>query len=125
MIVFLDAHVLLWWWADDKRLGEPARRSITDPANAIVVSAATVWEIEVKRAAGRLTAPPNMLATLGAEEFDVVPITGEDAVAAAELPPHHRDPLDRLLIAQARRLDGLVISNDRAVGMYEANVLPA
>ena len=125
MIILVDAHVLLWWWADDKRLGEPARRSITEPANTVLVSAATVWEIAVKRAAGRLTAPENILATLRAEEFDVVPITGQDAVAASELPPHHRDPFDRLLIAQARRLDALVISNDRAVGAYDVNVSPA
>ena len=125
MIVFLDAHVLLWWWSDDRRLGQPARRSITDPANSIVVSAATVWEIAVKRAAGRLTAPANILATLTSEAFDVVPIAGEDAVAAAELPPHHRNPFDRLLIAQVQRLDALVISSDRAVGAYGVNVLPA
>ena len=50
MIVMLDAHVLLWWWADDPRLGQPARRSIADPANAMVVSAGTIWEIAVKRA---------------------------------------------------------------------------
>ena len=121
----LDAHVLLWWWADDQRLGDPARRTITEPANTIVVSAGTVWEIAVKRTAGRLTAPAHILATLSAEQFDVVPITGEDAVAAAELPPHHRDPFDRLLIAQAQRLEALVISNDRALGSYDARVLPA
>ncbi len=125
MIVFLDAHVLLWWWGDDRRLGEPARRSIADPANSVVVSAGTVWEIAVKHAAGRLSAPGNLIETLRAEEFDVVPVTGEDAEAAAELPPHHRDPFDRLLIAQALRLDALVISNDRAMAGYEAHVLPA
>ena len=125
MIVFLDAHVLLWWWADDDRLGDPARRSIADPANSVVVSAGTVWEIAVKQAAGRLGAPRNLLETLEAERFDVVPVTGQDAVAAAELPLHHRDPFDRLLVAQALRLDALVISNDRAVSMYGAHVLPA
>ena len=125
MILILDAHVLLWWWADDRRLGPPARRSITNPEHSVVVSAATVWEIAVKRAAGRLGAPANILDTLQSEQFDVVPITGEDAVSAAELPLHHRDPFDRLLISQALRLDALIITSDRAISAYEANVLPA
>ena len=125
MIVMLDAQALLWWWADDARLGQPARRSIADPANAVVVSAGTIWEITVKRAAGRLSAPANLLETVDAESFDVVAVTGGDAVAAAELPKHHRDPFDRLLIAQAQRLDALVITRDRAFDAYEVKVLPA
>ena len=125
MILILDAHVLLWWWADDRRLGQPARRSIADPGNSVLVSAGTVWEIAVKRAAGRLSAPANILETLQREQFDVVPLTGDDAVSAAELPMHHRDPFDRLLVAQALRLDALIITSDRAVSAYEANVLPA
>ena len=125
MIIMLDAHALLWWWADDRRLGQPARRSIADPANTVAVSAGTIWEIAVKRAAGRLDAPGNLLETVNAEKFDVVPVTGGDAVAAAELPMHHRDPFDRLLIAQAQRLDALVITRDRVIGAYEVNVLPA
>jgi PIN domain nuclease of toxin-antitoxin system len=125
VIVLLDAHALLWWWADDRRLGQPARRSIADPANAVVVSAGTIWEIAVKRAAGRVTAPANLLETLEAEKFDIVSVTGADAVAAAELPLHHPDPFDRLLIAQAHRLDALVITRDRVFGAYDINVLPA
>jgi len=125
VIVFLDAHALLWWWSDDKQLGQAARRSITDSTNTVVVSAGTVWEIAVKRAAGRLAAPIDLLSALEAEDFAVVPVTGEDAVAAAELPGHHRDPFDRLLIAQAQRLDALVVTHDRAIAAYEVHVLPA
>ena len=125
MILILDARVLLWWWADDRRLGQPARRLIADPANSVVVSAGTVWEIAVKRAAGRLSAPANILETLEREQFDVISLTGDDAVSAAELPLHHRDPFDRLLVAQALRLDALIITSDRALSAYKANVLPA
>jgi PIN domain nuclease of toxin-antitoxin system len=125
VILLLDAQVLLWWWADDRRLGQPARRSIADPGHSVVVSAGTVWEISVKRVAGRLKAPANILETLQSEQFDVLPITGDDAMAAAELPQHHRDPFDRLLIAQALRLDALIITSDRALAAYEAQILPA
>jgi PIN domain nuclease of toxin-antitoxin system len=124
VIVFLDAHALLWWWSDDAQLVQAARRSITDSTNTVVVSAGTVWEIAVKRAAGRLAAPIDLLEALRTEGFDVVPVTGEDAVVAAELPGHHRDPFDRLLIAQAQRLDALVVTRDRAIAAYEIHVLP-
>ena len=95
------------------------------PCNGFATSAGTIWEITVKRAAGRLSAPANLRETVDAERFDVVAVTGGDAVAAAELPKHHRDPFDRLLIAQAQRLDALVITRDRAFGAYEVKVLPA
>jgi PIN domain nuclease of toxin-antitoxin system len=125
MIVLVDAHALLWWASDDPKLGEPARRTIADPANVVLVSAATIWEIEVKRVAGRLDAPENMLQDVGAQGFDVIPITGADAVAAARLPAHHRDPFDRLLIAQALRLEAIVVSRDRDFAAYGVHQLLA
>jgi PIN domain nuclease of toxin-antitoxin system len=125
VIVLLDAHALLWWANDDPTLSEPARRTITDPANAVLVSAATIWEIEVKRVAGRLDAPQHILEAAEQTGFDVVPLTGADAVAAANLPQHHRDPFDRLLIAQALRLDAIVISRDRAFAAYGVHQLLA
>jgi PIN domain nuclease of toxin-antitoxin system len=125
MIVFVDAHALLWWASDDPKLAEPARRTIADPANAVLVSAATIWEIEVKRMAGRLVAPERILDDVEAQGFDVIPITGVDAVAAAALPEHHRDPFDRLLIAQALRLDAVVVSRDREFVAYGVHQLLA
>lgn len=125
MIVLVDANALLWWASDDPGLSEPARRTIADPANAVLVSAATIWEIEVKRVAGRLDAPANILEEAERSGFDVVPLTGTDAVAAANLPEHHRDPFDRLLIAQALRLDAIVISRDRAFAAYGVHQLIA
>lgn len=125
MIVLVDANALLWWASDDPGLSEPARRTIADPANAVLVSTATIWEIEVKRVAGRLDAPANILEEAERSGFDVVPLTGTDAVAAANLPEHHRDPFDRLLIAQALRLDAIVISRDRAFAAYGVHQLIA
>jgi PIN domain nuclease of toxin-antitoxin system len=125
VIVLVDANALLWWANDDPKLSEPARRTIADPSNAVLVSAATIWEIEIKRVAGRLDAPPNILEEAERQGFDVIPLTGTDAVAAANLPEHHRDPFDRLLIAQALRLEAIVISRDRAFAAYGVHQLVA
>lgn len=112
MILLLDAHAVLWWLADDPTLAEPAKRSIADPSNDVLVSAATVWEIEIKRALGKVQAPDGLLSALEAAGFDVLPITGADAERAASLPPHHRDPFDRMLAAQAL-VEGLsLVSSD-------------
>lgn len=125
MILLLDAHVLLWWLRDDPTLDRAARASIADPANDVVVSAATVWELEVKRALGKLGAPDDLLAVLHSEDFDCIPIHGDDAIQAARLPMHHRDPFDRMVLAHALRLDAVVVSRDRLFDAYGVPVLGA
>jgi PIN domain nuclease of toxin-antitoxin system len=125
VILILDAHALLWWLDDDPMFDRAARASIADPANDVVVSAATVWELEIKRAMGKLEAPADLLQVLEAEEFDCLPILVEDAVHAAGLPMHHRDPFDRMLLAQALRLDAVVVSRDLAYAAYDVPVLKA
>lgn len=125
MILLLDTHALLWWFGDDPHLTAPARRSIADPANDVLVSAASVWEIEVKRAAGRLDAPTDLLAAIATAGFDAIPLTPQDAVDAARLPAHHGDPFDRMVIAQARRIEAVIVSHDRAFDAYDVHVLVA
>jgi PIN domain nuclease of toxin-antitoxin system len=125
VILLLDAHALLWWLADDPQLHSAASRSIADPTSDVLVSAATVWEIEVKRVAGRLRAPAELLAAIRDSGMDTLPVTALDAVAAAALPMHHADPFDRMLVAQAERLDALVVSRDPALAAYDVEVLPA
>lgn len=125
MILLLDAHALLWWLAGDGRLSDQAQRAIADPANDLLVSAASIWEIEVKRAAGRLDAPPNLLEHIDRARIDALPISAADAVAAAGLPRHHGDPFDRMVVAQAQRLDAIVVSRDRAFDAYGVNQLLA
>ena len=125
MIVLLDAHALLWWLDDAAALSAPARRTIADPDNDVLVSAASVWEIAVKQAAGRLTGPSDLLAEIEQAQMGTVPCTASDAVTAANLPRHHGDPFDRMLIAQAQRLDALIITRDRAIAAYDVHVLPA
>jgi PIN domain nuclease of toxin-antitoxin system len=125
VILLLDAHALLWWLADDPQLDSVAARSIADPTNDVVVSAATVWEVELKRVAGRLSAPAGLLDAIHKTGIDTLPVTAPDAVTAAGLPMHHSDPFDRMLVAQAQRLDALIVSRDRALHAYDVAVLPA
>ena len=125
MILLVDAHTLLWWLADDRQLHAEAGRSIADPANEVLVSAATVWEIEVKRVAGRLQAPEQLLEAIGESGMETLPVTALDAVTAAGLPMHHGDPFDRMLVAQAQRLDALIVSRDHALHAYDVDVLPS
>ena len=125
MIVLVDANALLWWLADEPKLHDAAARAIKDPGNDVIVSAATIWEIEVKRAAGRLDAPPDLLEDLAKARFDTIALSAVDAVAAARLPRHHADPFDRMLIAQALRLDAVIVSRDRTFDAYGVHRLPA
>jgi PIN domain nuclease of toxin-antitoxin system len=99
VILLLDAHALLWWLADDATLAVPARAAISAPATEVIVSAASVWEIEIKRALGKLTAPDGLVDAIDASAFITLPITAADAERAGRLPPHHRDPFDRMLVA--------------------------
>jgi len=125
VILLLDAHAVLWWLADDRALDPAARSAIADPTNDVLVSAASIWEIEIKRALGKLDAPADLVAAVEEAGFDVLPITGEDAARAGTLPPHHRDPFDRMLIAQADRVGAIVVSRDAAFMAYGLDVLEA
>lgn len=125
MILLLDTHVLLWWLADDTTLGREARAAIADPANEVLVSAACVWEIEIKRALGKVSAPDGLADAIDAVGFGSLPITASDAERAARLPLHHRDPFDRMLVAQARRLDAVIVTRDVAFAAYGIELLSA
>lgn len=125
MILLVDAMAVLWWLADDDRLASEAAASLADSANEVLVSAATIWEIEVKRAAGRLQAPEELLEDLVRAGIDTIPLTATDAVDAARLPQHHKDPFDRMLVAQALRLDATIVSRDAALDAYGVDRLPA
>jgi PIN domain nuclease of toxin-antitoxin system len=125
MILLLDAHAILWWLANDPTLSEDARGVIRDPANDVLVSAASVWEIEIKRALGKLVAPAGVVAAIESAGFRSIPITLVDAERAGRLPPHHRDPFDRMLVAQAGRLDAVIVTRDPVFAAYDAETLTA
>ena len=125
MILLLDAHAVLWWLADDATLDPAARSAIAHPGNDVLVSAASIWEIEIKRALGKLVAPAGLVGAIKDAGFDVLPITGPDAERAGTLPPHHQDPVGRMLVAQAVRIGAIVMSRDAAFLAYGVDVLRA
>ena len=126
MILLLDAHVVLWSLSGAASLTPSTAATIADPVNDVLVSAASVWEIEVKRAAGRLRAPDDILEALRVVGFETIAVTAADAVAAATLPARHADPFDRMLVAQARRLAAVIVSRHEALSAYEGvDILPA
>jgi PIN domain nuclease of toxin-antitoxin system len=125
MNLLLDTHVVLWWLADAPELGSVAREAIANRANVVHVSAVTAWEITVKRALGKLEMPDDWEQALAAEPFTQLPITWSHALRVGGLPDLHRDPFDRLLVAQAL-VEGLVlVSHDAAMARYPIQTLKA
>lgn len=112
MKLLLDTHAFLWWLNDDPQLGKSARQAIEEVDNLVYVSAATAWEIAVKRANGRLEAPGDIAQWIVQCAFGDCPIEVEHAVFSAELPKHHNDPFDRLLVAQAQLEDMTLVTSD-------------
>ncbi len=125
MILLLDAHALLWALTDDPTLAQAARAAIVSPQNDVLVSAATVWELAIKREAGRLRTPDRLADAVAATGFTGLPVTLADAEAAAALPMHHRDPFDRMLVAQAIRVDAVLVTRDAAFEPYGIEILTA
>lgn len=121
MRVLLDSHVLLWWLFEDGRL-DSAAREVVAGADEVVVSAASVWEIGTKRALGKLAAPDDLPEQVEASGFTAWPITVDDARAAANLPRHHGDPFDRMLVAQARERGATLMSADRVMTGYDVEL---
>jgi PIN domain nuclease of toxin-antitoxin system len=123
----LDTHVLLWWLFDDPKLSSLARQVIRSPDNTILVSAASGWEIATKYRLGKLPhareAAHNLHALLHKARMEVVPITMEHALAAGELPGPHRDPFDRMLIAQGQ-IEGIpIVTSDAAFNQYPVETM--
>jgi PIN domain nuclease of toxin-antitoxin system len=116
--VLIDTHVFLWWDRQLRRLSRPLRAAIEDETNEIVVSAATVWEIAIKRATGKLRFDRPIVTAVRALGFEILPVAGAHAEHAGGLPPHHNDPFDRLIVAQAY-LEGMVLgTQDRRMLPY-------
>jgi PIN domain nuclease of toxin-antitoxin system len=123
--LLVDANVLVWSLVDPLEIAAAARQAIASPANDVLVSAASVWELGIKQAKGKLRLPEGLATAVESLGFNGLPVTLEDAEVAAALPAHHRDPFDRMLVAQARRLDAVVVTRDRAFGAYDVKVLTA
>jgi PIN domain nuclease of toxin-antitoxin system len=114
----LDTHVLLWWLADDPSLSTEGRQLIAEPTNVFFVSAASAWEISIKRSLGKLKAPEDLQKAMAASYFQPLPITIHHALAAGGLPRHHADPFDRMVIAQAKTEGLTLLTHDRGIKAY-------
>jgi PIN domain nuclease of toxin-antitoxin system len=125
VIIMLDSHALVWWLNDDAGLSSSARGAIADPGNEVLVSAASVWELAIKRAAGKLELARDISADVESAGFGGIPITLADAEAAAALPRHHGDPFDRMLVVQAVRLDAVLMTRNRAFKAYDVRIFTA
>jgi PIN domain nuclease of toxin-antitoxin system len=127
MRILLDSHALLWWLSDDPALPVSARKLVARANNTVLVSAASAWEIAIKFRLGKLKGAADLVADfngyLKRERFESLPITENHAIRAGLLPGPHKDPFDRMLIAQAHA-DGLpIISNDAAFDSYSVRRL--
>lgn len=121
MRLLLDTHLLLWVAATPDRLSPPAASAISDPANALVFSAASIWEVAIKQGLDRadFTADAGVLRrALLDNGYAELPVTGAHAAAVGVLPPIHRDPFDRLLVAQAHVEGVTLLTTDAVVARY-------
>ena len=125
MNLLLDTHALLWWLDDHPRLSRRARAAIGDGQNVVFISAAVIWEIRIKQALGKLSVPEEFRMILEAQPFLTLDITANHAHAVEKLPPHHRDPFDRMLIAQATVERLTLVSNDTRFKPYGVPLIKA
>ena len=126
MRLLLDTHAFLWWLEGSPRLGRDARSRIADPKSIVHVSAASIWELAIKMALGKLRVDRADLSDeITANGFVELPIGSRHASRAGALPRHHDDPIDRMLIAQAQSEELTLLTQDPAFGRYEVPVLPA
>lgn len=126
MNLLLDTHVLLWALDDDPALSTAARAAIIDGSNLVFVSAATAWEIAIKRALGKLRVPAgDYMEELRRHRFTPLDITSEHALAVETLPPYHADPFDRMLVAQALVEKLTLVTGDGRIQAYPVPAIAA
>ena len=128
MNLLLDTHVLIWWLQDSDKLGRRARHAILRPGAVVFISAVCIWEISIKSALGRLKIKEPLgkcIPELAASGFHHLPINFEHALAVRDLPPHHNDPFDRMLIAQAQCEDLTLMTADFAITPYDVRTIDA
>ncbi|GAB3796083.1 type II toxin-antitoxin system VapC family toxin [Humibacter antri] len=123
MRALLDTHVLLWWLADDPRLSARHRDVIADPGNEILVSAVTIAEMAIKASLDKLDAPDDVAGALAEGGFEPLALSVAHAVALRTLPWHHRDPFDRMLVAQASVEHVPLLSSDPHIAEYDIEVV--
>ena len=125
MNLLLDTHALLWWLDANPLLSEKAKSYIANGSNLVFVSAVIIWEIRIKQALGKLEIPSNFRQVLEQQPFEMLAITAEHAHALGDLPAIHRDPFDRMLIAQAKVEGFTIVTRDSIVQQYNIKTIQA
>jgi len=123
MNLLLDTHVVLWWLDDCPSLSDKARAAIADNNNLIVLSAVVIWEIRIKQALGKLEITPNFYAVIKQQGFEMLSVSPDHADAVGDFPMHHRDPFDRILLAQAKLENLTIVTHDAIFQKYGTPVL--
>jgi PIN domain nuclease of toxin-antitoxin system len=123
--LLLDTHAFIWWVGAESKLGATARDAIADRAAAVYVSAATAWEIAIKRSQGTLEAPDDVRPAIAKSGFTELSIDVGHAIVAGALPVHHRDPFDRVLVAQAQTESMTLVTADPVIARYDVEILRA
>lgn len=124
MRLLLDTCAVLWWLADDPRLS-PSTARLLEEEPEVFLSPASVWEIGIKQAIGKLSGPPDLLEQIRDSEFTELPVRHDHAITASRLAPLHKDPFDRLLIAQAQCERLAIVTDDGKFAPYGVEVVPA
>ena len=117
--LLLDTHALLWSVGDEDRLSPATHEMLSTGVVPAYVSAASIWEIAIKRASGKLDAPEDLLDKVAAARFIELGITFAHATIAGALPPHHRDPFDRMIVAQAQSEGFTIVTRDERIAAYD------
>jgi PIN domain nuclease of toxin-antitoxin system len=121
--LLLDTQAFLWWMSGSSRLPHGAKEAISDPTNQVLFSVASAWEISIKRALGKLQAPEDLAGAIETESFDLLGIEFSHIAALDRLEHHHRDPFDRMLIAQSQVERATLVSGDAIFQRYGADIL--
>jgi PIN domain nuclease of toxin-antitoxin system len=121
--LLLDTHILLWWLEANSSLSKQAIGLIRDPQNTIFVSAVSLWEIWIKQSLGKLRLPAKFVERLAAESFESLPLTATQTHRVSQLPWRHRDPFDRMLVAQAQVEKLVLLTVDEVLAEYGSAVL--
>lgn len=122
MRLLLDTHVALWWRQDSRALRADVKRRIAQ-ANEVHVSAASAWEVALKTTIGRIRLDVNFSEQVRDSGFDELPVTFEHVDQLQELPPHHADPFDRMLVAQAQKEGLTLVTHDRQLEPYQVAII--
>ena len=127
MRLLLDTHTFIWWDSDPARLSSRARELLYDQENELLVSVASVWEMQIKLQLGKLQLAMALEDLVAAQQevngVEVLPVALGHVFALGSLPPHHKDPFDRLLVAQANAEDAALVSGDPVLAQYPVRLL--